>query len=364
MNYRLDVYDADGDLQAMVADFTWLTASKGVNVPGEIVFGLAADHALMSTIAHGWQVELWRETNMRPFSTAPITSTWTRELVGDVDVIEYVFDDNQNKATVHATGIVGRLGWRSVMYPVGHAKSEFVATAAETIAKTLVSYNIGSSATTANGRAVSGVMADLTVEADGVDGTELDWFCAYENLLTTLQDLALAGGGDFDLERTDGGYEFVWHDGQLGTDRTATVIFELGRGNMEAPLFRSDITGLVTSVVVGGPGEEAERMIHDEQSSDYAAGSNFEAFVDATDVDTDDGLGVRGVAFLDDHKAANTFSFDVLQTPSMMYGVQYFLGDLVSAINPFDGSEIVCKVTEVMLELGSDCEEKIEVRVE
>ena len=121
--------------------------------------------------------------------------------------------------------------------------------------KTLVSYNAGSSATAGNSRLRTGTISGLTVEADGANGNTLDWFCAYDNLLESLQKLAAIAGGDFDLAQTAvGAWQFRWHTGQLGTDRTATAIFALERSNMANPQDQLLRTVEKTACIVGGKG--------------------------------------------------------------------------------------------------------------
>jgi len=61
-----------------------------------------------------------------------------------------------------------------------------------------------------------GAIGGLTVEADGTDGTTIDWFCAWDNLLENLQKCAKVGGGDFDVVKTSStAWQYRFYTGNL-----------------------------------------------------------------------------------------------------------------------------------------------------
>src|SRR5690606_30648784 len=132
----------------------------------------------------------------------------------------------------------------------------------ETVMKALVTYNATSSGTTADGRirnvATGGLT--ITVEADGGGGNTVDWYCAHDHLLETLQKLARIAGGDFDLIKTAATtWDFKFYDGQRGTDRSSSVIFSLDHGNMARPRYQIDRREERTVAIVGGGGEGDDR---------------------------------------------------------------------------------------------------------
>jgi hypothetical protein len=198
--------------------------------------------------------------------------------------------------------------------------------------KTLVQYNAGASATTANGRIRDGVIEGITVAADGGFGNVISKGCAYENLLEALQKIAAIGGGDFDLVKTGAAtWQFRWYTGQRGTDRTDSVLFALERGNMAAPEYTHDRVDERTVAIVAGQGEESDRAVEVRTGPDYAADNDIETFVEASDLTTTAGLQSRGDTELEESRARQQFEFAVLQTPGCFYGVHYGLGDLVKA---------------------------------
>lgn len=356
-DYYLNVFDTAGDLQYVVTDFTSLHYVRKVNAPGLLQVGLRGDHALMGSLADKWQIEVWRK---------PDGGSFARDFVGLARQSEFYYGQNGSKAVVTCPGLMSMLAWRIVAWYAGTAdRAKFTADPAETVMKTLVSYNAGASATVANGRLREGAISGLTVETNGGNGNTIDWFCEWDNLLENLQKIALIAGGDFDLVKTSAtAWQFRWYTGQLGTDRTASVFFALERGNMANPTWRDMRLDEKTACIVGGQGEESARTTAVRTGANYdVSANNIEMFQNATDVDTTDGLSARGDAALDERKAQKQFEFDVIQTPGSQYGTHYTLGDLATALNPFTGASVTLKIDEVGIMVSESGEEKIDVQM-
>ncbi len=243
-------------------------------------------------------------------------------------------------------------------------RSTFTDTKAETLMKTLVSYNAGSAATTANGRIRNGAITGLSVQADGGGGNTLSKACAYDNLLSTLQEIAEIGGGDFDLIRTGAqAWEFRWYAGQRGTDRTATLLFALERGNMAEPMYEYDRREERTVAIVGGQGEAAARQVVVRTSPDYHVDTNnIEMFADARNQTSTAALNATGDSRLRGTRGRQTFGFKVLQIPSCYYGLHYGLGDLVKA--QYGSVNVTQKIVGVSVSLEQDGTEQIDVEME
>ena len=185
--FHIDLYDESGVRQAILTDVYWLEYEIAVNKPGYVSFEADADADALAGLDTGWRVDVWRELP---------NGTTAKEMVAFVDELLWQFDARAT-VTITASGLISLLGKRCVMWKANtNNRSAFAATKAETIAKTLVSYNLGASATTTNGRVLNGAMTGFTVQADAAGGNTLDWFCEWANLLDTLQELALVGGGD------------------------------------------------------------------------------------------------------------------------------------------------------------------------
>jgi hypothetical protein len=355
--HRLDAIDLTGAKQFEITDFRYLTYNRRVNAPGVVQFGLRGAHPLLAVVQDKWEIEVWRKMD---------GYDWTQEIVGMVRRPDWSFD-KQPVMDLYCQGIVGKLSWRYVLYvPETASRSLFTSAKAETIMKTLVNYNAGSSATTGNGRHRNGAITGLSVQADGANGNTKDWACAYDNLLETLQKLALVAGGDFDLIKTGANaWEFRWYTGQRGTDRTTTVKFSMALGNMANVKYSDDRMDEKTVGVVLGQGEGSDRDLVIRTGTNYSASNDIELYINASDIPKGQttALQDRGDQKLTDAEAVKEFSFDVLQTPASRYGVHYFLGDLVTAINPVDGSSITEKIQAVTVSVTNDQYEKVQTEM-
>lgn len=356
--YQLRLYDTTGALQAVLVDFRSLSYTRRVNAPGAVQFTLAGDHAILSSIADKWRVQVQR----RLPSGAWGTEGWF--LFRDE---QWHHGDNGSTFVAYCPGIMSLLGTRIINWAAGTAsRTDFTNAKAETIAKTLVTYNAAASATTGNGRKRDGAISGLTAQADGGAGNTLDWRCHGKNLLETLQELALVGGGDFDLiPSSPVAYEFRWYHGQRGTDRSATVTFAMPLGNMAEPSFYLTRSTERTVAAVYGQGEGSDRDYVTRTGTNYAAGNDSELYVDAKDIEKGQtaALQARGDAKLAEVEARERFEFKALQAPSTRYGEHYDVGDLVTAINPFNGDSYTVQVKAVTVTLDEDGSEQIDVEV-
>ena len=354
--YRLDVHTAAGVKLAEVTDYLELSYTRRVNAPGALTFTLHGDHRVIGELEHNSQVIVYRRN-------ADLGLDWTPEFVGLYRAQRRRYT---NRAVFTATcpGCMTMLAWRIVAWKASTAnRSDFQSEPAETVMKTLVAYNAGANATTANGRIRNGAIPGITVQADGGSGRTISIGCAYANLLETLQKVAAIGGGDFDLVKTGAAtYEFRWHAGQRGTDRTAEVLFALERDNMADPEYTYDRLAEATVAIGAGQGEGADREVVVRTGPDYAAGNDIEVFADARGSETAAGVASSADARLDEARARQRFGFRVVQTPGCAYGVHYGLGDLVRA--QYGPVNVVQKVTGVTVNLDKRGAEQIDVETE
>ncbi len=351
--YRFDLFDLSGNKQFVLTDFLYFSYTAVVNSPGLLVLQVRGDHPLLSSIEDKWQVEIWRK---------PEGQAWGREMVTLYRDIAWMYSD-RSIAKLICPGIIHMLGWRHVHWVAGtNLRSAFVNDPSETVLKNLVDYNCGPNATIANGRKREGAIAGLSVQADGALGNTINWYCMGKHVLTELQEIALIAGGDFDLVKTsDTTWEFRWYTGQLGTDRTALVTFSMKFGNMGIPVYTENRIYEKTVAGVWGQGEAAERDFVERLGAGYSASNDIETFVDAREIDLGDtnGLNTKGDKRLVQDAATFDFTFETVQTPSSVYGVHYFLGDLATAINPYNDTEIVMKANRITIEMDEDGKEII-----
>lgn len=356
--YRLDLYTPAGAMIYRGDDFLELAVDVEVNGPGMAVCKLASDHRAVAQLERGSQVEVWRSDPeydiawYRQFNGAVLADRWKWPEGGDA---HYLF---------WAPGDLQKLDARIVNWYAGYAdRSQFLAVPGETIMKTLVNYNAGAAATVANGRKRAGVISGLAVQADGAAGTAVDWYCHGENLLQSLQKLAPLVGGDFDLVKLSAtSWEFRWYTGQLGTDRSAGVLFAIERGNVvDVELFTDYMQGK-TAACVWGQAQGSERAYSTVLSTDFwSAAYDVEMYVDAKDIDIANSLTGRGQKDLAENAPANGMTFKVSQTPACMFGKHYFLGDLAKLRNPRTGVDDTVQVYGASLNIAEGGDETVDI---
>lgn len=345
---RLDLCTSAGVKFAEVSDFLELSASVRVNYAGSLKTVLNGNHPALASLENNSHVELYYKYE---------GGAWTR-FFGGLYRSQNRSQQDEPYFTLTAIGYLWMLRTRIIAYFTNLAnKTYFSAAKAETIMKSLVTANITSAATVVNGRIRAGTnwpATVISVQADAAGGNTQDWYCAQDYLLDTLQKLAEIAGGDFDLVKTAANaFEFRFYSGQLGTDRTSLVVFALGYGNMREPVYSYDRTGEATATIVGGQGEDSLREFVSRTGSGYAAANDIEIFTPATQVEPGNtaGLNSAGDAKLAEAMAREQFTFKVLQTPATRFGVEYFLGDLVTAVNPYTGASVTQKINGVNLNM-------------
>jgi len=359
--HQAEIYGrGDADQAGVRGPFLDLAYTNVVNGAGLCTFTLPADHEAVEVLEDRGRVEVWRRNR---YLDPPVP--WYCDWRGLLRAEDWTYTDREN-LQVKARGILGVLGWRELLWYAGTAaRTAFTSTPAETIAKSLVQYNATVDATVVNGRLREGVISGfpIVLEADAGQGTVRDWYCAWDNLLKSLQGLAAVGGGDFDLVALDNGsWQFRWYEGQLGSDRTGEVHFSVAFGNMVEPHYWWNALGEKTVAVALGQNTKSSRAYQIVTSDDYSAANDIELVVPAPDVETAAGLQARGYTALEKVKRDEGFRFKVRQTPACLYGQHYFLGDRCGATHrDFDGP---VKLKNVAIGLARDGTETVDVYAE
>lgn len=173
-----------------------------------------------------------------------------------------------------------------------------------------------------------------------------------------MQKLALIGGGDFDLVKSDLNseslvWDFRFYPGQLGIDRSASLIFSTGRGNMIDPVREYNMEDEATIAIVGGQGRDSDRDYSTTTGTNYSANNHIEMFVSSI-AETANGRIAAGDRRLAQLEAREYFEFGIKETDHCVYGRHFGLGDLARAINPFTGASSTVKINSVILTLSEN----------
>lgn len=342
-NHYISIQTPAGEEITKVVEFESAVVQTGVNTPGILQVKYKGDVPFISELEYRSQIVFYRRDPINDID-------WYPHFAGLYIEPDWKYPDYKLFVQT-SVGLLYLLKTRIVAYKAETLdRSKFISTPAESIMKTLVHRNAGSGSGEDDGRIRTGYITGVTVEDDQHRGNVKDWYCAYDNLLETLQKLAPIGGGDFDLVKTAANtFEFRFYPDQLGRDRSADVRFSVENSNMLRPTFSRERLSEATVALAGGQETGSDRVVRVVTSPAYDWNNDIEIFVNATHIDTTDGLDDYASSRLDTFRARETFSFEVAQTPSTVYRRDYDLGDLVSVKNPFTGESVIQKIKAVYL---------------
>lgn len=338
--------------------FRQLSYKKVLNDAGLLIFDLDADHDAIDDLEQDGQVEVWRRDIANSLD-------WTVDFETlFVDEERSADDDGNSVFRGICPGNLDFLAREIVAWPDSVAnRSLFTAQVASTVMTNLATYNIVSaSATTGNGRIYTTDLANITCEADDVSGNVITYACGKAPLLEALQDVARIGDRDFYLVRTAAQTWQFRTDNYLGTNRASTVTFALNYGNMSNPVLRRNRLSEKTKAVVGGQGLDSSRTYVTRTGTNYNATYNSKVvFVPATQYSDSNGLNAEGDVRLDELRAKDDLTWNVIQTPGCAYGIHYFFGDLVTGY--FDGVTATKQISAVSVTYapGNDRVEVIQI---
>jgi hypothetical protein len=353
--YVIEVYSSAGVRQATVTDYIG-TLDVGLVCNGVDVvrFTVNATSSYASYLVNGAIIEVYREdiyAGIAMYRAFAGTVQTTATAISDTTVIE-----------VTALGMNFLASTRIVAYPAGVTnRAQFTAQASETIMKTLWNYNVGSLATTANGRYLDGRITGATTSATTGAGTVQSISVAGLNLLNALQNVQKNAGGDFAVIYTaPATWAFTWYTGQLGTDRSASVIFSVSNGTVGQMTLSSDNVNSASAAIVAGQGEGSARVVVTRPASLPTGLALKEVWVDARNQKTVAEYQNLGTATLAQIvRDVSTVSVSVIQSNALRYGRDYFLGDIVTVDT--GAGTVTRKIDAVSMKYSREGKEVVDV---
>lgn len=324
--------------------FLYLSWLKKRNDIDYCEFALNYNNPDLALFTDGDQVEVWR-------SYKDIGLAEYRSFIGIYRDIEIsASDDGILRATIRAYGLNSLLARRINAYPAAkNITTSFESVPAENIFKQLVQNNCTALATVANGRDRTAAVL-MTFSASAGLGNLLSFSCSRDNLLDTFQKYAgRAANGDFAVIKTGAStFSFEFYVNQLGTNRTATMIFSLDRANMRNPKLTLTRSAERTVAIVGGAGEKSSRIIRIITGPNYTATYDPEVLVDQSNVQSTTQLDSIGASELANMRTIPVLAYEIIQTATYAIERDYFLGDRVRAIFAgFDFTQIIDEVAFV-----------------
>lgn len=363
--YEIRVKDLSGAVVAILTDWKTLRYTKRINDLGSYTLTVASDSQLVPNIVLDGQIEIYRQdlapTNASsasfpynfPFYFAVDDGSAPIQLYKDFEgfhrtMVMETTERNEDLFSSIGVTYLDLIRRRVIGYPANSAQATQTGPG-ETVIKSMVTQNAGPGAT-APPRLYVGTTTGLTVEATGGAGTTWTGDRSYRNLLDVIKEIALATGINFDAVGTGPAtFEFRAKAYPWGADRTITglnmatgrnaagntpVIFALDFGNMQTPSYSLNRQNEGNAIIVLGQGQDANRQTVESLNVTAIGDSTWnrqEAVRNANQEDTVAGLNSVGEQALIDLKAMETFSFQAMQIPALLYGRDYFVGDSITA---------------------------------
>ena len=247
----------------------------------------------------------------------------------------------------HATTILDK---RIISYAAGSTYSKKAAAPADNLIKTFWSENAGASIVGADRDGVetqADISAYVTAQANLGLGASIAKAAARRRLLNVARELAEASttAGTYltfeIIAPTESTLELRTYTTQRGVDRRAgtanPVILREQSGVLENAQLEIDWHNEKTFVIAGGQGEGTQRLIATALDTTRMGVSPFgrvETFADMSNVADLISLQDDADAELRYGRPVVTFTGDLIETPALTRGIQFDLGDMVTAEDP------------------------------
>lgn len=363
--YQVRVYDTSNNVVAIYDDLTSVYYKKQVNRVGLAVLTIPEGHSLLTYAVDDTLIEIWIAYQ----NVAPVTGwglLWVQDFIGLFRDRQIATDNDGNVYhLLYVPGTMEVIGRYVSGYPAGIAgKSSWSASELATIVNDVVRWNCTAEATVANGRIRTAVVIRGLDDAGSIPGTPVVNYTVQpgRNVLEFIQELAPICGFDFDVRRNPAApttLECKQFAGQLGTNNSTSVIFDLSLDNCSGTSLDFDGLREKTLAIVGGQGEGAARYFVTRAGANYATTNDYEVFVDARDKE-DALLNNFGDARLGELESRLQLRTTVQTSRGWVYRREYAHGDLAT-VN-FAGFTEVKKISTT--EVRFDQDQRAEIRLE
>ncbi len=360
VEYNVYIYDSAGVLQGIAGDFGNIQIARTVNGYDTLGISIPYNSPTRPYFVNGGRIEVYR-------ANTEIGIPLTKEFSGIIT--KTVFKYGRSKSwEVVAFGWEYLLSYRIVAYnedKLNH--SEWVGKPASTIINDLLVKNLGTDSVTVDikERAVSGLITGVLPTTTGLGNVLTTADMSYKNVLTAIQDVALQGDVDFEfIWNKDGTYTFNVASPTLASDRSGTVTFSVDNGTINNFTRTIDQTQYFTQAIVRGQGTANATIRTVRPNPPLTELESKEAFFDAASVGNNYAyLNAYGDMKLQQiAKKIESVAIDVQQTPSTLYGLNYFIGDLVSV--DLVTEIVVLQVNTVTLAMNNNGVETVRVQLE
>ncbi len=339
--YQVRLLDQAGVQVALLTEWRSLQYTQRVNRVGNYTLIIDGDAPVVDLFVVDGQIEILR----RDIAASP-SFGWTLDFEAFHRTEQRSTAEN-GLSTYRSSGrdYNDLLARRAILHRASTSGAD-KSGAGETVMKDYVNENAGPGAIAP--RLFNGVTPGLTIQVDGAAGSNWEGAKSFRPLIETLREIADATTVDFQVVGTGPVlFEFQAQARPIGIDRTnvgidntglnasgnAPVVFSLEFGNMQSPSYSLIRNPEVTAAIVLGQGVEGSREVVQRTSADITDSplNRVESVRNANEESATDGLDSVGDALLEKLQARETFDFQTMQIPGLLYGRDYFLGDTVTA---------------------------------
>lgn len=224
----------------------------------------------------------------------------------------------------------------------------------ETLMKHYVTANAGSGAT-ANRQ-----LPNFTVATDLGNGTTRTYDARYQTVAEVLEELSIIEEYGWQVTYDEGTNQYEF-DVIIGTDKSATVFFDITFDTILSQKYLSTDLERKTYAYVGGQGEGNARTIEEVyiEASEPTGLDRRELWVDSRDQDSTNGLISRGSAKLSETREADVFKVTINKYGSFRYREDYDLGDYITLKNDKWGVEQSAQIVGITISIDNSLNSSI-----
>lgn len=348
IRYQVRLFDQTGTQVAVFDDtggFRSFTFHRRLDDVGPYVLAINGEDARTQLFELDSQAKFYRQVISE--ITSAVLKDWYAEFEGlHRSPSLLIGSDGKSEYNSHGFDYNEFLDRRDVLYKAGHARAT-KNDPAETAMKEFVDENLGPNALVSGGRISDGVMTGLTIESDAASGSTWTGSRSYKRLLKVLQEIAVDSGLHFRIVGNGvAAFKFETFKGAdrstIGLDRSTglngagnvPVIFKIETGTMRDVAYSKNRSDERNAIFIAGQGQGEIREVQPFKDSVAIADSPWnlrEKVMNATGEGLVGGYSSQGSTLLTQLGAKETVNFKVVQKEGQRYGIDYFLGDKMTA---------------------------------
>lgn len=326
----LHILDMNLTLLGEIADYTSLRLRRKFRAVGDFELVLPASHPMADRLA-------------RERILCPVGEAHKAMLIENVTMSE-----GKDVLTVSGSTLSGLLSRRICVPPDGGEGAygyDRIIADAESVMRHYVENNV--TAPQSEARRMDNVALEETNGRRGM--ADVPWSARFEPLDELLEsigafcDVGYALVPDFVAQKLV--FTFLPGRDRTGEDGAAQVTFGVHMGNVAGTTVSESAKQARNAAIVGGAGEDENRMVLSVCPGGETGVERREMFVDAGSLADAQELAEEGARRLAQKGVVQTIRADVVDVPSCRYGETWDLGDRVTVVSR--GAQMKARVTQV-----------------